>query len=62
LTRIGRGDTNRQIGAELGLSPGTVKKHVEHILRKLGAADRTQAAVRAAQLGLVDSAKRSRDG
>jgi DNA-binding CsgD family transcriptional regulator/PAS domain-containing protein len=62
LTRVGRGDTNRQIGAELGLSPGTVKKHVEHILRKLGAADRTQAAVRAAHLGLVDSAKRSRDG
>ena len=54
LARVGRGHTNRQIGADLGLSPGTVKKHVENILKKLGASDRTNAAVRAAQLGLVN--------
>jgi DNA-binding CsgD family transcriptional regulator len=54
LARIGRGETNRQIGAALGLSAGTVKKHVEHILRKLGVVDRTHAAVRAAELGLSD--------
>jgi DNA-binding CsgD family transcriptional regulator/PAS domain-containing protein len=54
LARIGRGETNRQIGAALGLSAGTVKKHVEHILRKLGVTDRTHAAVRAAELGRAD--------
>ena len=54
LARIGHGQTNRQIGLALGLSPGTVKKHVEHILRKLGVGDRTQAAVRAAELGLAE--------
>jgi DNA-binding CsgD family transcriptional regulator/PAS domain-containing protein len=53
LALLARGETNRQIGAAIGLSPGTVKKHVEHILRKLGVGDRTQAAVRAAELGLA---------
>jgi DNA-binding CsgD family transcriptional regulator/PAS domain-containing protein len=55
LGRLGRGQTNRQIALEIGLSPGTVKKHVEHILRKLNVADRTHAAVRASELGLAKS-------
>jgi DNA-binding CsgD family transcriptional regulator/PAS domain-containing protein len=54
LVHLARGETNRQIGAAMGLSPGTVKKHVEHILAKLNAADRTQAAVRASELGLIE--------
>jgi DNA-binding NarL/FixJ family response regulator len=54
LTRLARGHTNRQIGTAIGLSPGTVKKHVEHILRKLAVTDRTQAAVRASELGLAE--------
>jgi DNA-binding NarL/FixJ family response regulator len=47
------GRTNPEIGAALGIGKGTVKSHVQRIIAKLGAADRTQAAVRAVQLGLV---------
>jgi DNA-binding NarL/FixJ family response regulator len=53
LHLITQGQTNRQIGKALAISPGTVKIHVEHILAKLEVSDRTQAAVRAVQLGLV---------
>jgi len=52
LQRITLGQTNRQIAQALGLSVGTVKIHVERILAKFGASDRTQAAVRAVELGL----------
>lgn len=45
LTWIARGKTNRDIAAILGASTGTVKKHVEHILVKLGVETRTAAAV-----------------
>ncbi len=48
------GWTNRQIARELVISPGTVKNHVEHIIRKLEASDRTQAVVRALELGILD--------
>ena len=41
------GGTNRQIGVALHVSPRTVEKHVERILTKLGAANRTIAALRA---------------
>lgn len=40
------GLTNKEIGQALELSIETVKEHVQHILRKLGVNDRTQAAVR----------------
>jgi DNA-binding NarL/FixJ family response regulator len=53
LRLIVEGWTNRAISTELGLSPATVKVHVGHIVAKLGARDRTQAAVRATVLGLV---------
>lgn len=53
LRLIAEGQTNREIGQRLGLSVGTVKVHVEHILFKLGVADRTQAAVYAARHGLL---------
>lgn len=46
-----RGLSNAEIGAQLGIATGTAKLHVEHILHKLGLRDRTQAAVRAAELG-----------
>lgn len=55
LTLVVGGQTNRQIAAALRISPGTVKVHVEHIIAKLGVADRTQAAVRAVELGLTTS-------
>jgi DNA-binding NarL/FixJ family response regulator len=53
LRLVARGHTNQMIGQELALSVSTVKTHVEHILNKLGVSDRTQAAVRAAELGLL---------
>ena len=54
LRLLAAGQTNPEIAAELQVSLNTVKTHVVHILAKLGAADRTQAAVRAAQLGLLN--------
>ncbi len=45
------GMTNAAIGEQLGIAAGTVKVHVERILHKLGLGDRTQAAVRAADVG-----------
>ena len=47
------GGTNKQIARELGVSRTTVKTHVAHIIAKLGVSDRTQAVVRAIQLGLL---------
>jgi DNA-binding NarL/FixJ family response regulator len=53
LRFVALGQTNAQIGNVLGVSTSTVKTHVEHVIGKLGASDRTQAAVRAVELGLV---------
>jgi DNA-binding NarL/FixJ family response regulator len=53
LDQIVKGHTNREIAQALSLSIGTVKIHVEHIIAKLGVADRTQAAVRAIESGLI---------
>lgn len=53
LTLVGRGATNRQIGEQLGIDPGTVKLHVAAILKRLGVPNRTAAVVAASQLGLV---------
>lgn len=55
LALIVEGQTNREIAAKLSLSVGTVKIHVEHIIAKLGVADRTQAAVRALEHGLLSA-------
>jgi DNA-binding NarL/FixJ family response regulator len=53
LELVVEGLTNRAIAARLSLSVGTVKIHVEHIIAKLGVADRTQAAVRAVEWELL---------
>jgi PAS domain S-box-containing protein len=53
LRILAQGETNRQISQELVISAATVKVHVEHILAKLGVCDRTQAAVRASEFGLL---------
>jgi DNA-binding NarL/FixJ family response regulator len=45
------GKTNHQIARELFVSVSTVKKHVHSVLTKLGASDRTQAIVKAVELG-----------
>jgi DNA-binding NarL/FixJ family response regulator len=47
------GQTNREIADTLALTVSTVKTHVEHVIGKLGVSDRTQAAVRAIELGLA---------
>jgi DNA-binding NarL/FixJ family response regulator len=52
LALIGRGFANKRIALELGIAEKTVKTHVGNVLSKLGAADRTQAALYAARLGL----------
>ena len=41
---VSRGKSNAQIAEILGISPGTVSKHLEHIYPKLGVENRTAAA------------------
>jgi DNA-binding NarL/FixJ family response regulator len=53
LRLIAHGRTNEQIARELLLSTSTVKNHVGRILSKLGASDRTQAAIMAIEMGLI---------
>jgi len=53
LQLLAQGMTNREIAGQLTVSVGTVKIHVEHIIAKLGVSDRTQAAVRAVESGLL---------
>ena len=53
LRQLALGLTNKEIGKALGISYETVKEHVQHILRKIGVTDRTQAAVWAVRKGLV---------
>jgi DNA-binding NarL/FixJ family response regulator len=53
LQLLVQGLTNRAIGETLFISTGTAKLYVERLLGKLGVSDRTQAAVRAVELGLV---------
>ncbi|MEG4230804.1 response regulator transcription factor [Microcoleus sp. Pol11C3] len=53
LQQLVEGKSNKQIAAELGMSVHTAKGHVEMIIAKFEASDRTQAAVKALRLGLV---------
>ena len=53
LLLLATGRSNQRIAHDLYLALDTVKKHVTHILGKLGAANRTEAAARARQLGLI---------
>ncbi len=53
LRELARGLSNKEIAAQLGLAEGTVKNHISNILGKLGVFDRTQAALRARDLGLL---------
>lgn len=53
LENIVQGCSNAQIAERLYITVGTVKTHVRNILNKLGANDRTQAAVRALRAGLI---------
>ena len=53
LRRIAAGKSNQRIAHDLVVTLDTVKKHVSHVLDKLGAANRTEAVTRARQLGLI---------
>jgi DNA-binding NarL/FixJ family response regulator len=53
LRLLALGKTNRQLAQDLRVSLSTVKSYVQHVIGKLEVSDRTQAAVRAVELGLI---------
>ncbi len=53
LQLMALGKTNQEIARQLIVSPGTVKAHTASIYRKLDVANRTEAAARARQLGIL---------
>jgi LuxR family transcriptional regulator, maltose regulon positive regulatory protein len=55
LALLAAGQSNQTIASRLFISLDTVKKHVSHVLGKLGAANRTEAVTRGRELGLLDS-------
>jgi DNA-binding NarL/FixJ family response regulator len=54
LSRLARGETNREIGRTLSISDQTVKNHISSVLRKLAVVDRTQAVVVGVRRGWID--------
>jgi len=57
LRLLAEGETNQDIAKNLHITRATVKVHLQHIIAKLRVSDRTQAVVRAFELGLVDPPK-----
>lgn len=53
LQHLVRGKSNKEIASTLSIAEGTVKNHMTNILGKLGVLDRTQAALKAKELGLA---------
>ena len=53
LRLLAQGHANKSIAFELGISEGTVKQHVHAIYKKLGITSRTQALLKAQEMGLV---------
>ena len=53
LKLLAGGCSNKEIGAQLNITEGTVKNHMTNVLCKLGVLDRTQAALRAREMGLM---------
>jgi len=54
LHLVAAGESDRQIGTTLGISPLTAQKHVSNILAKMDASSRTEAGVRAVREGLIE--------
>lgn len=55
LKLVAKGQANKEIAAALGIGEKTVKTHVSNLLAKLGVQSRTQAALHAANAGLVST-------
>jgi two-component system, NarL family, response regulator len=53
LQQLAKGRSNQEIAGALTMSEGTVKFHINHLLHKLGAADRTQAVLTALKRGFA---------
>ena len=53
LSLVARGFGNKEVGDVLGTAPGTIKAHVQSILSKLGAKDRTHAVTIALRRGII---------
>jgi DNA-binding NarL/FixJ family response regulator len=53
LQQVAEGNRNRDIADRLFISEGTVKVHLQHIMDKLGASDRTQALTIAVRRGII---------
>ena len=53
LKQVATGKANKEIGVQLGVSEETVKSHMRNILAKLGANDRTHAAMIAVRRGII---------
>jgi DNA-binding NarL/FixJ family response regulator len=53
LQQVAEGNRNRDIADKLFISEGTVKVHIQHIMAKLGASDRTQAITIAVRRGII---------
>jgi DNA-binding NarL/FixJ family response regulator len=53
LRLVAKGATNREIASSLSIAEGTVRNHLTNILGKLGVSDRTQAALKAREIGLL---------
>src|SRR6266487_1658572 len=53
LRLLGQGASNKEIADHLVITVGTVKNHLTSILGKLGVRDRTQAALKARELGII---------
>jgi len=53
LGHVAKGMANKEIADQLGTASGTVKMHIQNILEKLGASDRTHAVTIAIQRGIL---------
>jgi two-component system NarL family response regulator len=54
LTMIAKGKANKEIGADLRISEGTVRVHASNLFAKLGCSDRAQAVSEAFRRGIID--------
>jgi len=58
LKRVAKGKTNKEIASELQLSEKTIKNHVRNIFHKMEVYDRTEAAMKGVQEGIIDLEQR----